>query len=825
MNKICEIFLTVCNMSLTASAVILLVILTRYALRKLPRSFSYYLWAIVGFRLICPYSLPSIFSIFNLKIFREHAGSGSQIIWASSEALERQGKLSASTGEMLAEASTDAVETANLETVAETAETSDSAATSLTQTLTAPGSWSLLDVLAVIWILGLLTFLIYQIVSYHKLYKKVEMAVQFQKDVYECDTIQVPFVMGFIRPRIYFPFRMTEKERSYVLFHEQYHIKRHDYQVKGAASILLAVHWFNPLVWLAYYLMCKDMEMSCDEKVIRAMGQEIKEDYSRSLLNFASRHRSWAMSPLAFGDVPVKARIKNVLNFRNPKRIAVILGIVLCAFAVVIGVGNGKRGNSIRNITAQDGDDGTKITYEYELTDEINSCLVYKEWYENGILTKYQILDARNLDSNQKKGTLTLERQPFLYTDNYEWDSKMTFHFPDTVHTRTDYLSLLEAGYIGVADTYYLKNDTGWQNLEKESDIVLAAWNLAGSNKNGQVEGIPCQDYMQEPSKTEAVSRNDGVILYHICFSPKDVKQLRKEYAVSPYAQNLLTLSNPYVGDAPADGELIQALAIAPKIPRTLELKTDDKPYALILHFKEAPEQEFVFYQEMLKKSTALLTFIENLDQVEWTYSIEAKGSERRFCLTREQAEKLLDVESLDKFTDSAENLQMYLEQYLPYAQTYYETIVDSIAPTGIQYFYSSFIIGKLPGSEYDSVFRVLTNEDPVGIQDVAEALESWGSSDNLYVVKEISRAAAMEERRKIESGGYLAYDGNVYQHRMIFTGRHPNAVKDTTYLVYSNREKTTFDDVTDYFFGSLESGKDMFVLAMPSYAPEEENE
>lgn len=844
MDRICEIFLTVCNMSLTASAVVCLVILARYGMRRLPRCFSYYLWAIVGFRLICPYSLPSIFSMFNLSIFQNRGGSGSQITWASSEILEKSANLSVPVGSGLADGASGisgAVTAGDVAGTTQQTAASGSLAAYGTAEASVPTELNVLEVLAVLWLLGVAVFLIYQVLSYWALCRRVETAVQFQKNVYECDRIQSPFVMGFVRPRIYFPFRMTEKEWDYILLHEQYHIKRHDYQVKVLATLLLAVYWFNPVIWAAYYLMCKDMEMSCDEKVIAMIGREMKGDYSRSLLKFASGRRNWAASPLAFGDVPVKARVKNVLNFRSPKGIAVFLGVIVCILAAAIGIGNGERGNSIRNATSPEEKDG-KITYEYEAPDGMNSCLVYREWYEGGVLTDYQILDAWSLEDKQKRGSFTLERDPFLYTqegsEDSQWDSKITFRFPEPVYTKTDYLSLLNRGYIGVADTYYLENESGWEELEQEQDLVLAAWNLASNGDieqdAGDVEAIPCRDFMQTDSKYDAVTRNDGVILYHLRFSEKNVEELREEYKVSPYARELYSRYNPYAGDAVADSGLIEALSIEPSLPRTLELQTEEEPYALILHFEEAPEREYAFYQTMLGKATALLAFTGNLDQVEWTYTIETEDGvqNRRFCMDRDRAEELLGVDSLDRFAESEEAVQIFLDQFLPYVRIYYEMLdyvgtdqwpdqmdgIQSVAPTGEQYAYTHMVFGKLPGEAYDSAYYVLSNEEQIRFRDVVEAVESGGSSELLYVRKEINTDAAAEAQEKEKDGGYLAFDGNLYQHREILIGRHPNAESESAYLVYFNEERVTFEDVEDYLFGSLMPKKEIYVLALPNY-------
>lgn len=705
MKGISELFVTVCNMSVTAGFVIVMVLLARLMLRRVPRKFSYCLWLIVAFRLVCPYSIPSGSSMFNLEFFRDRADTGSQVIWSMADMLnadigEENAVLSGGDRTVAAEGERDGKSVR-----AEGAEATDgernsgasgsedvsgkpdgeSADGDGVKSGTAKGGLSLAgpgdggkgifggtlgtvnraEALAFVWLAGVAVFLLYQLVAYGKLRRRVETAVRFGEGVYECDRISTPFVMGFFSPRIYLPFRMTEKEHPYILLHEQCHIRRRDHQVKVLAVLLLAVHWFNPLVWAAYHFMCKDMEMSCDEMVIGRLGNKVKEEYSRSLLGFAARGQGWAAAPLAFGEVPAKARIQNVLRFQSPKRAALLFGMVICVAAAVAGIGNGTKRSGLRyagwrSISAEENQDFERVvSYEYELPDTVKSLAVYKEYYRDGVQESYSLLSLQEIGEEQQRGTFTIGRELFRKgMDGY--DATFSLDFPGA-EVVTDAEALEENGFDGVAETFYMESDDGWNDIVPEEDIVITAWNLSTKESDG-VRAFSCVDFMDESLKWDARAENAGVVLYHLVFSEQSVQELGQEYTISPYIKELYALKNPYIGDAVGDGKLIRALAVAPKLARTMELKTEKEPYTLILHFEDGPENEADFYHSMIQKATVLLMLIENASSIEWTYPAESDGveGERHFSWSVEQAKEALGVEDLQQFARDEMALQAF---------------------------------------------------------------------------------------------------------------------------------------------------------------------
>jgi len=187
-----------------------------------------------------------------------------------------------------------------------------------------------------IWLLGFTVMVIYGVASFILLKRKMRGSVQLNSNIYEAKNIKSPFVLGIFRPRIYLPAGLSEHERGYILLHEQTHIRRYDHVVKLAAYFILCLHWFNPFVWLAFLLMSADMEMSCDERVLKELGDDMLDDYSMSLIQIASGRRPRGGSPLAFGEGGTKERVKRILNFRKPSRVIIVFATTL---VVVLSVG------------------------------------------------------------------------------------------------------------------------------------------------------------------------------------------------------------------------------------------------------------------------------------------------------------------------------------------------------------------------------------------------------------------------------------------------------------------------------------------------------
>ncbi|MCR4437206.1 MAG: peptidase M56 [Eubacteriales bacterium] len=321
MSLLQDLFITIVNMSITASYVAIGVIFVRLLLKKAPKVFSYILWIPVLFRLVCPFSFGSAFSFFNLINLNAKQGIGVSEFIPQNIGLMHTPEIQSGIG------SIDSAANASLP------QAIPAASVNPTQI------W--IDVFSIIWIFGIIALLIYSIVSYVKIKGKLQTATRLNGNVFETDAIGTAFVCGFIRPKIYVPANIEDATLSYILEHERTHIRRKDYLIKPLAFLALILHWFNPLMWLCFALMSRDMEMSCDESVLHKLGDSAKGGYSNSLLSLSVKRKGLlAANPLAFGENHVKTRIKNILNYKKPAFWVIIIVVVAVCAAVIAFVAN-----------------------------------------------------------------------------------------------------------------------------------------------------------------------------------------------------------------------------------------------------------------------------------------------------------------------------------------------------------------------------------------------------------------------------------------------------------------------------------------------------
>ncbi|MEG6520997.1 M56 family metallopeptidase [Desulfotomaculum sp. 1211_IL3151] len=315
-----KLFLTILNMSLTGAFVIAAICFARLLLKKAPKIISYCLWGVAGFRLVCPFSIESVFSLIPFK---------AQAI-PPDIAMQTAPRIDSGV------------------TVIDNIISGSLPAPALGASVNPLQIWTTIG--AFVWLAGVAVMLIYGVGSFIILKRKMREAAHAEANIYEAANIKWPFVLGIFKPKIYLPLGLSVQERDYIILHEQTHIKRYDHIVKFAAYFILCVHWFNPLAWAAFLLMGADMEMSCDERVLKELGGEIKRDYSLSLLSLATDRRIIGGSPLAFGEGGVKERIKNVLNFRKPSRVIIVVAALAMVLSVGLAVNRATDGSTIASI-------------------------------------------------------------------------------------------------------------------------------------------------------------------------------------------------------------------------------------------------------------------------------------------------------------------------------------------------------------------------------------------------------------------------------------------------------------------------------------------
>lgn len=318
------IFTTILNMSLTASYCIAAVVLLRLLLKKQPKLLSYLLWSVVLFRLLCPVTISSSFSLLRMNtnmISQENLAdrrTADAAVWQ-----EDAGALLQDTGN----------QNAKTDTLAAAAQ-AERGTGSRTQTLLAAGAW--------VWFAGMVLLIAYGICSAYRLRRFLQKAVCVGEGLYEAEGLSSSFVCGMFGPRIYLPAGLTAQERVFVLAHERVHAARKDYLVKLLAWLARCIHWFNPLAWLFFALMENDMEMSCDEAALRKLGMDVRQDYSRALVALSCETSRIGSCPPAFGEGRVKDRVRNILTYRKRALAAVVL-IAAVLLVVVIGLATNPR--------------------------------------------------------------------------------------------------------------------------------------------------------------------------------------------------------------------------------------------------------------------------------------------------------------------------------------------------------------------------------------------------------------------------------------------------------------------------------------------------
>lgn len=387
-----DLFINVVNMSITASYVIIAVIVLRFFLKKLPKKYSYFLWSVVGFRLCCPFSFKSIFSMFNLKLF-DMTG-----IQNGSNALNY---IQSTDGKIANDVNIGLQNTSDI----------------IYYEITSSGTYkerieTLVLLAGAVWIIGMFAFFLYGIISYIRLSHKLSTATKLQDNIFESENVVSPFIMGIIKPKIYIPYGLDDNKKEYVLAHEEYHIKRRDNIVKLFAFILLTVHFFNPLCWLAFYLMSKDMEMSCDEAVLSSFDG-IKKDYSTALLSFATGRNFPSPSPLSFSESGVKGRIKNVLSFKKPKVFLSVVSVIACASLLIACGSNPSVQKKVDEVVRAE-----KSKVELNIDEAVSAAIInYREEHygDNFAVESHIILDTRDgsLDNPDNEKCVTVFLQTF----------------------------------------------------------------------------------------------------------------------------------------------------------------------------------------------------------------------------------------------------------------------------------------------------------------------------------------------------------------------------------------------------------------------------
>ncbi len=302
-----EFFVSVVNMSISAGWIVLAVLLLRLLLKKAPKWITVLLWGIVAVRLICPFSIESALSLIpSAQTINPEVALNPPAIDSGVPIIDNV------INSIIGEATITFQPEKDLNFFK-----------------------FIMPYLAGLWLVGIIALLIYTVVSYMRVKKKIGTAVLLRDNIYQSESVISPFVFGIIKPKIYVPFNMNEQDMEHVTAHEQAHIRRKDHWWKPLGFLILTIHGFNPLMWLGYVLLCRDIELACDEKVVKELNSEQKADYSQALLACSVNRRMIAACPLAFGEIGVKNRVKSVLNYKKPAFWIIVVAVVACIAVAV----------------------------------------------------------------------------------------------------------------------------------------------------------------------------------------------------------------------------------------------------------------------------------------------------------------------------------------------------------------------------------------------------------------------------------------------------------------------------------------------------------
>ena len=348
-----DIFLKLLNMSITAGWLILAVLCIRLLFRKIPKWVNCLLWGVVAIRLICPFSIESQFSIL-----------------PSAEPIKSSAVVEGKVQNYIPyiDSHLTIVENTINPMLTETFAYNEADSAAPLQIVT--------YVASLVWGCGMVLLIICAMGSVIKMHKLVREAVCVRDNIYICDAVKSPFILGIVRPKVYFPSTLNEREMDYILAHESAHLKRKDHWWKVLGYLLLCIYWFNPLCWMAYSLLCKDIELACDEKVAKDMTLHEKKEYSNVLLSCARQRSLIMLCPLAFGEIGVKERVKSVLNYKKPTLWIMIATAAILVILAVCFLTNPTREYQIR-ITIPAGSTETFCYSDEEISPKGNTLIFY----------------------------------------------------------------------------------------------------------------------------------------------------------------------------------------------------------------------------------------------------------------------------------------------------------------------------------------------------------------------------------------------------------------------------------------------------------------
>ncbi len=773
-----EFFLSVVNMSIAASWIVLAVLLLRFLLKKAPKWITVLLWAIVAIRLICPFAIESKVSLipsaqtFSPGIMMDTAPQ----IYTGIPSVNNS--INPIIGETFAPNPGDSINPLQV--------------------------W--IPIASVVWVVGILALTVYGLISYLRIKKKISTAVLLRDHIYQSENVVSPFVLGMIRPKIYLPFSMTASETLHVIAHEEAHIRRKDHWWKPIGFAILSLHWFNPLMWLAYILLCRDIEMACDEKVVKSLNTEERADYSQALLNCSVGRKMIAYCPLAFGEVGVKDRVRSVLSYKKPAFWILAVGIVASIVLAICFLTNPTPGNlgTLENLEFISLTDRTENTacvwvsdgFGYERVGTISEDLL-KE-LANLKTSKEEISLSRSEDRD-KSHTIVLQSEKQAESSLNSYLEGLYIHFnsdftavwinnnvkptltykviePQKAKEVYSYIAnynirkpAVEAPVIAVDPAYFDNLDAlkekfpMYFNLDTTKGLQVYIWQMAEGSYScgllpGQTGTYPMKEWLPLHKDSASLDEMRTIVAHYIItlgVAPEDVKLCpvsmphSSYYYVrnNAYEEALYDLFWSPISATPAAYPFYHYTSIIDEA--IYDIDGDGIVEHCVLH--NGP-------------TSGVFTF---------TFSVFEDGVLEYFNVFRTQHTTLRFVLAV---MSSKRDGQLLLKgEGLNSTCTVTPTIVD----------------GNVVLQSENQEFLYLGEQgldSPFAPQWNATLEDGYFDSGPLKTIQGNFRTYYQN------SDGTYQYNGYIYKYRLVITGRMPNAKADTTYVYLSNLEDISFE-------------------------------
>lgn len=472
-----RIFSTLLTMSIGAAWLILIVILLRLLLKQAPKWVNCVLWGFVALRLVCPFVPESRFSLMPGAFrMQNRYGSAAELNFVQTPV--GAGNLSQTVVDGAGAAGMTGISTG---------------AGAATTGFWGAGIQQLLTVGSILWLIGVIVMLAYAVYSYLRVRRQVSEAIWLRENLWICDQVKSPFILGLFRPKIYLSSGMEEAQFPYVIAHEQAHLKRGDQWWKPLGFVLLMIHWFNPLVWAAYILFCRDLELACDESAVRDLTLEECKSYSYALLSCSMQRRLVTVCPLAFGEVGVKKRVKEILNYKKPSFWILLAAVVVCVIVAVCFLTNPKDKTTVI-LTNEAGNDAYAefiaakgdVAYAQVKLGGTPLILISDEFYQDGDHTYAISCDVYCVGADaapEKLGTLESGGTAYPLSSGADGIYVTSGHSIEvyTIDAANGKLGLTRSN-TEVYDengnaTYYRLDDRG-QNVESPEEEYIKEWDI-----------------------------------------------------------------------------------------------------------------------------------------------------------------------------------------------------------------------------------------------------------------------------------------------------------------------------------------------------------